>query len=176
MRRLMMENYRCCHLMEDRMYEYAGDRGFPLHYRLQLAFHIVFCPRCARKIARLEDARELMRTGFFPPSPVLGFLENRIMEQINRGRVTIDDEDWAAGYHRRDSPEVSFRSWVVTGCIILVSLGTVILGMDFITVAASSGSSFLIPLGITIGTVVTVYGALFIGTHLKELSKRFSLR
>jgi hypothetical protein len=165
-----MKNNGYCGLMEDRMYEYAGDRAFPLRYRLELAAHILFCPRCAEKIVRLETTRELMRTGFLPHSPVPEGLENLIMERINRERIEIADENRAA------SPEVSFASWVVTGFIILISLGTVILGMDFSTVAASLGSSFLVPLGLTIGMVITVYGALFIGTHIKELSKRFSLR
>ena len=35
--------------------------------------------------------------------------------------------------------------------------------------------SFLLPVGITIGVVLTTYGALFIGSHLKELSERFGL-
>jgi hypothetical protein len=48
--------------------------------------------------------------------------------------------------------------------------------MDFEKVAHRQGSSFLIPVGITIGVVVTGYGALFIASHLKELSERFGLR
>jgi hypothetical protein len=35
--------------------------------------------------------------------------------------------------------------------------------------------SYLLPVGITIGIVLTSYGALFIGSHLKELSERFGL-
>jgi hypothetical protein len=48
--------------------------------------------------------------------------------------------------------------------------------MDFGTVADHWGSSFLLPIGITVGAVVSAYGALFIGSHLKELSHRFNLR
>jgi hypothetical protein len=47
--------------------------------------------------------------------------------------------------------------------------------MDFIKIAASEGSSYMLPLGITIGAAVTCYGAVFIGSHLKELSRRFGL-
>jgi hypothetical protein len=163
-----MKNSLYCRLMEDRIYEYAGDRYFPLRYRLQLALHILFCPRCAGKLARLEGARELLRDDFFPQSAAFSLMEDRIMAAVGRERV--EAADWEA------AREVSFRSWVITGLIILVSLGTVILGMDFATVAASSGSGFLIPLGLTVGMVVTVYGAIFIGTHIKALSRRFGLR
>jgi hypothetical protein len=74
------------------------------------------------------------------------------------------------------SPEVPFGGWVITGLVVLFSLATSFMGMDFISVATAQGSSFLLPLGITIGLVVTGYGALFIGSHLKELSDRFRLR
>jgi hypothetical protein len=47
--------------------------------------------------------------------------------------------------------------------------------MDFINIADTQGSSFLLPVGITIGAVVTGYGAFFIGSHLKELSSRFRI-
>jgi hypothetical protein len=47
--------------------------------------------------------------------------------------------------------------------------------MDFIHIAQEQGLSFLLPLGITVGVVLTCYGALFIGSHLKELSKHFNL-
>jgi hypothetical protein len=42
-------------------------------------------------------------------------------------------------------------------------------------VADHWGSSFLLPIGITIGAIVSAYGALFSGSHLKELSSRFNL-
>jgi hypothetical protein len=48
--------------------------------------------------------------------------------------------------------------------------------MDFLTVAVREGSSYLGPLGITIGAALTCYGAVFIGSHVKELSERFGLR
>jgi hypothetical protein len=71
--------------------------------------------------------------------------------------------------------EVSFRGWVITGFIILISLAMSLFGMDFMRTIPGSAASFLLPIGITIGSIVTVYGALFIGSHLKELSDRFGL-
>jgi hypothetical protein len=74
-----------------------------------------------------------------------------------------------------DPQGVSFRSWVIAGLIILVSLSSSFFNLDFVETVASYGSSFLLPVGLTIGIVVTGYGALFIGSHLKELSTRFRL-
>jgi hypothetical protein len=47
--------------------------------------------------------------------------------------------------------------------------------MEFARMIPDLASSFLLPIGITIGVIVTGYGALFIGSHRKELSDRFGL-
>ena len=70
---------------------------------------------------------------------------------------------------------LSTRGWVIAGLIILISLSTAFLGMDFEHIANVAGMSFMLPVGITIGIVLTSYGALFIGSHLKELTERFGL-
>jgi hypothetical protein len=70
---------------------------------------------------------------------------------------------------------VSLSRWVITGLILLFSLSSAFFVMDFVKVAAKEGSSYLLPLGITIGAVLSCYGAIFIGSHVKELSERFGL-
>ena len=67
------------------------------------------------------------------------------------------------------------RGWVIAGFVILVSLVTAFFGLEFNNIAGEAGKSFMLPMGITIGIVLTSYGALFIGSHLKELSERFGL-
>jgi hypothetical protein len=91
------------------------------------------------------------------------------MERINADAVEMLREEQNPAY------AVSFRGWVITGFVVLVSLTTSLFGMDFVRMIPEVASSFLLPIGITIGVVVTVYGALFIGSHLKELSDRFRL-
>jgi hypothetical protein len=157
--------------MLDKIYDFEGEKSFSLWIRLQIAFHVIFCPHCAEKAARLEAARALMRTGFLPSSPELA---DSIMSSVYaEDRDLVPDMPFE---EEEISPEVSFGSWVFTGFIVLLSLSTAFMGMDFIKVASAQGSSFLLPVGITIGVVVTCYGALFIGSHLKELSDRFRLR
>jgi hypothetical protein len=153
-----------CHEVMDRVYEFEGNTAPSFFTQLRIQLHILHCSQCAGEIEKLETARRLMTGSFFPPAP--GGLEERIMRSIN-----LEDP-------MEEFPEiagVSFRSWVVTGLIILISLSTSFLGMDFSKVAAHWGSSFLLPIGITIGAVISAYGALFIGSHLKELSDRFNL-
>jgi hypothetical protein len=162
-----------CRSVMDIIYESAGDKPLPLRTRLEVGLHLLFCPRCAQEAARLEAAWELLGAGFPPPTPDL---EAAIMAEIYAGEADVPAE-WAEFPEKNwvESGGVTTRGWAITGLIILFSLSTSFLGLNFGQVAASEGSSFLLPLGLTIGLVVTSYGAIFIGSHLKELSARFRL-
>jgi hypothetical protein len=159
-----------CRAMLDKIYEFDGEKPLPLGVRLQVSIHLLLCPRCAEQAVRLEAARNIMRADFFPPAPDLSdaIMDNTFAEAFDDlADMPFDSEEL--------SPAIPFGGWVFTGFIVLLSLASAFIGMDFVTVAAAQGSSFLLPVGITIGVVITGYGALFIGSHLKELSDRFRL-
>jgi hypothetical protein len=59
--------------------------------------------------------------------------------------------------------------------IIILSLSSAFIGMNARQIAPGDWTAFLLPLGLTVGIFVSGYGALFIGTHLKELSDWFRL-
>jgi hypothetical protein len=146
---------------------YDADEPLSLKQRFCLAFHILFCGHCAARLDHYEQARYALRTSFFPPAPDLG---GSIMERIN---CIYEETDQDAEPVFDIPGGVPTRGWVIVGFIVLLSLATLFLGSDFTAVALDQGSSFLVPLGLTIGIVLTSYGALFIGSHLKELSERF---
>jgi hypothetical protein len=146
---------------------YDADEPVSLKQRFCLAFHILVCGHCAARLARYEEARYELRTSFFPPAPDLS---GSIMECVNR---IYEEADMDAEPVFDIPGGVSTRGWVIVGFIVLLSLATLFFGSDFTAVALDQGSSFLLPLGLTIGIVLTSYGALFIGSHLKELSERF---
>lgn len=154
-----------CRDVIDTLYEYYHEESLSLLKRLQIEFHLIFCPPCAGEYKKLEKVREIIKTDFFSAPPP--GLEDRIMAEIEQ-EVSRETIPVVAG--------VPFRSWVITGFIVLVSLATASLGIDFSRLADTLGTSFLLPIGITIGTIITGYGALFIGSHLEELSERFGLR
>jgi hypothetical protein len=161
-----------CHSVMDKIYESAGDKPLPWLTRLEIWGHLLLCPRCSEAAARLEAARELARTGFLPPSPDL---EDPIMAMIYaEADMPAEEADFPLAAFGEPGG-VSTRGWVITGLIVLLSLASSFFGIDFGKIAASEGSSFLLPLGLTIGLMVTGYGAFFIGSHLKELSERFRL-
>ena len=145
-----------------------GEEDTPsLGKRLSLAFHIIFCKNCASHLEKYEEARAFMGAGFFPPSPDFS---DSIMDRIyNESFDEETDEQFmeAGGF--------SVKGWIIAGIIMLLSLTTVFFVQDFISIARDQGSSFLLPMGILTGIVITGYGALFIGSHLKEFSDRFKL-
>jgi hypothetical protein len=123
-------------------------------------------------------AREALRTDFFPSVPDF---EESVMARIfaepdteNRGDYeTAQDEE---GGQIPMEEGISFRSWVISGLIVFFSLSTSFFSLNFNKLAVSQDLSFLLPMGITIGLVLTVYCAVFIGSHIKELSEKFGLR
>jgi hypothetical protein len=153
----------------DLVYEYSGSEhdpedSMPFLSQIQVWAHTFFCADCAEEIERLEAARNVMRNGFFPSSP--SGLENSIMDKI---KLEEDIEPYAV------PGGISTKGWVIAGLIIFISLATAFFGLDFQKIAQETGISFLLPVGITIGIVLTVYCVFFIGSHIKELIERFDL-
>jgi hypothetical protein len=155
-----------CSKILDMVYEWSED-SMPLLNQVQVWMHTVICPNCAQEIERFEVSKAIMREDFFPLPPDL---EDSIM-----AKIAIEEEQTEAEESYAVPGGLSTRGWVIAGLIILVSLGTAFFGLDFKKIANETGMSFLLPVGITVGIVLTTYGALFIGSHLKELSERFGL-
>jgi len=154
-----------CRTVMDTIYEYEKGSSLPFLVQMRIWFHLLFCSDCSREIVNLQNVEEIMKTDFLPPSPDF---EDVLMERLYAENGVTRDTDAPTGF--------SFRLWVIIGFFVLLSLSSSFFGMNFVEIADSEGLSFLLPVGITIGMVVTCYGALFIGSHLKELSDRFRLR
>jgi len=155
-----------CSKIMDMVYE---EDSISLFNQIRIGFHTFFCSACAGAIERYQTARTIMREDFFPHS--LSF-EDSIMTKIKLEQA-IEDEQSEMTYSNPGA--FSTRGWVIAGFILLISLVTAFFGFNFKNLANESGISFLLPMGITIGIILTIYGALFIGSHLKELSERFGL-
>ena len=161
---------RCSKIL-DMVYEYscsdpASEGSMSFFNQVQIWLHTLVCPNCAQEIERFQVSMEIMREDFFPRAPML---EDAIMARAAADAQTETEEVYAV------PGGLSTRGWIIAGLIILVSLATSFFGLDFQNLADESGKSFLLPIGITIGIVLTTYGALFIGSHLKELTERFGL-
>ncbi|MDR1219941.1 MAG: peptidoglycan-binding protein [Treponema sp.] len=154
------------HIIDD-LYDAMGEETSFFSY-IKNSAHLIMCPACSKEARALKLAETTMKD-FFPPFPLAPDFEESLMERID---ALPDMPAYEAGH----LTEVPLRGWVIIGVFMLFSLTTLFFGIDFEKVASSQGQAFLLPVGIIIGGVVTGYGALFIGSHLKELSERFGLR
>jgi len=164
-----MKKHFCmdCNDVMDTVYENEKD-SLPLLIQVRVGVHLLFCPQCDKEVRNLRHAEEIMKTDFLPPTPNCSDI---LMARLHCEEAAAEPEMAApapAGF--------SFRGWIVIGFFVLLSLSSAFFGMNFIHIADTEGMSFLLPVGLTIGGVLTCYGALFIGSHLKELSARFGLR
>ena len=153
-----------CKKVLDLAYEHEK---MPLIMRIRIGLHLLVCPGCAREIERLEVGREVLRNDFFPSSPGI---EDTIMAMI------AAEEEAVEALEARVRSGFSTKGWVIAGVVLLVSLVTAFFSLDFHHIVHDSGMSFVIPISITIGIILTSYGLVFIGSHLKELTERFGLK
>jgi len=151
---------------------YYDENHISLFSQIRISLHTLFCADCAQKIEQYENAKEIMREDFIPALPWIS-LEEPIMSRLHDDQISIEDNYSETPYSIPGVP--STRGWVIAGIVLVVSLITAFFGFDFQSLASESGISFTLPMGITIGIILTTYGALFIGSHLKELSERFGL-
>jgi hypothetical protein len=161
-----------CSKILDMVYENSNGDGqdedpITLFNQLRIWMHTLICPYCTGEIERYKASREILRDDFLPLSPGL---EDSIMALMSAEEIKPEDEEIYAA-----PGGLSTRGWVIAGIIVLVSLVTSFFGLDFQKLANEAGISLLLPMGIIIGIFLTTYGALFIGSHLKELSERFGL-
>ena len=166
-----------CREAMDVLYESSGfsristeEKGISLYRTLRTKAHIFFCQRCAEEQRQIEMCTEMLRTDFFPSASLS--IEDKVMAELSAENPENEIFSEAIG----EVPGgFSFKSWVIIGLFILISMTVSFLGTEFISLAKDLGTSFLISLGLTIGIMLTGYGAFFIGSHLKELSTHFKL-
>lgn len=155
-----------CREAIDLMFNQDRDDPMTLGQHLRLSLHLLVCGECAEKEKKIDLLNDVFHADFFPPAPGIA---DSVMARIARAEALEDfseAEEGPGGF--------SLRGWVIAGCFMFISLATVFFGIDFMKIARLGGPQFLLAIGITIGVVITSYGALFIGSHLKEFSLRFN--
>ena len=161
-----------CEKILDKVYE---QDKMSLPEQIRVGLHLLVCPSCAREVERFETCKEILRSEFMPSAPDAQSVENTIMAAIAAEEGLQMQGLQTHGQEAEVQGGFSTRGWIIAGLVMLVSLATAFFGLDFDKVAHAAGVSFMIPVGITIGIALTCYGALFIGSHLKELTERFGL-
>jgi len=144
------------------------DEPMSFSGQIQMGIHTFFCSACAHEIENYQAARTIMKDDFFRSSPNI---EDTIMAKLQFEQT----EEEQGEYSYANPGGISTRGWVIAGFVLMISLVTAFFGFDFKNLVSEYGMSFILPMGITIGIALTIYCALFIGSHLKELSERFGL-
>ena len=143
---------------------YYADDDIPFVKRILIAFHIRHCPKCAAHWHTLQTASTLLKEDFFPPAENIA---DSVMALARAGEPLAGQ---SLGYQ-----VVSLRAWIVTGFALLFSLSSAYLGIDYLTPIDTRTINFMLPVGITVGGAITAFCAIFIGCHIKELSKWLGL-
>jgi hypothetical protein len=131
--------------------------------KISRAVRRLFSADARRESRQLKIVARLCNNNFMPPAPDI---TNAVMQAITADLTATYDPEEAA---------VSVRGWVIAGCLLVLSLVSAYFGGDFLKIASLTGVSFLLPVGITIGCAVIAYVAVFVGTHLEILSKKFGI-
>jgi len=152
-----------CAKILDLVYE---QEDMSLFNRIRVGLHLMVCPDCAQEVERFEVCRDILHNDFMFPAPDI---EDSVLSMISDEGENVEacEAEVPGGF--------SIKGWIIAGIVMLVSLATVFFGLEFNKIALIAGIAFTIPIGITIGIALTSYGALFIGSHLKDLSERFGL-
>ncbi|MDR2965134.1 MAG: peptidoglycan-binding protein [Treponema sp.] len=147
--------------------EMAYEEDLNIVDSAQIWLHTFFCQDCAQKIQLYKSARTIMRMDFFT-SNTAGTAAGTNIEDSVMAKINMEQQEETI------TPVIlSTKGWVIAGLLIIVSFVTAFLGLDFKNVANATGMSFMLPIGIIFGIVLTSYCALFIGSHLKEFTERF---
>jgi hypothetical protein len=119
--------------------------------------HLGRCASCREAVARVDAAIVAYRAEGSGAERAEGFLEDRVMAIIRLAPPP--------------RPDILIRDWLMVGAIIALSMALIPLGEEFDRLKAFFGTSYSLPLSLVLGSVLTIYGAFFIGTHMEEADR-----
>jgi len=117
--------------------------------------HLAACDSCRAGVELMRKAMPEL-SGTEPAcSPAEASIEERVMSLVRLSP--------------RPRPELfTVRDWLIAGSILFLSIALMPFGHDFERLFSVFGTSFALPMALVLGGGITVYGALFIGTHVDE--------
>jgi hypothetical protein len=143
--------------------EYPNGR-FSFMMRFLIALHIRRCPKCAAHLRALQSVSACLKEDFFPPATGIA---SEIMARVR--------EDGLLENTPQENAAPPLRTWLTVGLTILLFLSSASIGIDYLAPVNVRTVSFMLSVGITVGGVITAFGAIFIGSHIAELSKWLGL-
>jgi anti-sigma factor RsiW len=118
--------------------------------------HLASCDACRAEAELLQKTIRSFSEDIQTLSPAAeGALEDRVMAIVRL----------------LPPPQREFftvRDWIIAGFVILLSMTLMPFGQDFERLLSIFGTSFALPLALVLGLGITLYGILFVGTHIDE--------
>jgi hypothetical protein len=75
------------------------------------------------------------------------------------------------GSHGAYGKRMALYKWIGTGATIFASIFVLTLSDSLALLKAHYGGNLEVPLSIVMGVVITIYAAIFIGTHMDEFNR-----
>ncbi|GMO48766.1 MAG: hypothetical protein Ta2B_30380 [Termitinemataceae bacterium] len=140
-----------------------------LFYRIQAAIHLLHCKDCTAHKNIIEKSNAIMERDFL--LPVSAKEENEFCDSIMN---VLSKTSQNVNFEKLDEKEKRFSIyvWALTGTVICGSLIAAFFNINILN--AKEMNAFIVPLSITIGGIVTAYGAMFIVCHLKVLTECYN--
>jgi len=135
---------------------------------LLLRLHLALCPACREEAAASREALAAYRDATYRAATLREGAYRA--DRAGPGPDRMEERVMAAvRILPRPKRVVSYRDWIVSCLVIAVSMALIPFGDDFNSIKAIFGRSYTLPLMLALGLVITLYGAVFIATHMDEL-------
>jgi hypothetical protein len=123
---------------------------------LRMRLHLLRCAACRAETTLLSEAGRRMME--FP---------GRGMERDLSGAVMAGIMIAEAAYGRK----VPYYNWIGAGAVMFASIFLVTASDSLTWLKTHFGGNLEVPLSIVLGIVITVYAAIFAGTHVEDFGR-----
>lgn len=135
-----------------------------------LADHLRSCPNCSSLVLKIDSGLAILSEQTLRPDAELRselFVQS-VMARVRQESAAVDE----------DAPEEQnlLSRWIVVGVIILAAIPLSSFSDSLSWLSQLFGSRLDFPLHLVLGLAFTIYALFFIGSHLKELSRRLHLK
>ena len=144
-------------------YMLAADNNAPPPAAVRT--HLETCPQCSKEFNRFTDAVAALLRDQLDETVADPAITERVMGAVRREMVAVGVE-----------PPTALRSWIIAGTILLAGL----LGLRFSEVMSwlrlSFGPAIDIAMSLILGTLLTAYICLLVGSNLDRVRRVLRLR
>ncbi len=120
-----------------------------------IRIHLFRCARCAGEVRAFRLAMADLRP--YEPFVLDGIESARIVDSVMR----------QPEYRK----SISLFNWVGAGVLMFVGIFLAPFSDQFMSLRDHFGGDLEVPFSLVMGVMVTIYAAIFIGTHMDELSR-----